>query len=108
MVLPGAQCGRHCAPAEVARATVEVLRAAMPDELAGVAFLSGGHPPEAATAHLAAMQQIDMPWPLSFSFGRALVSPALLAWRGDPGCVAEGQAALARLVEGNAAVLRGA
>ncbi len=108
MVLPGAQCAQRSAPAEVARATVEVLRAVMPDELAGVAFLSGGQPPEAATANLAALQQLDTPWPLTFSFGRALVSPALLAWRGDPGRVAEGQAALARLVEGNAAVLRGA
>lgn len=107
MVLPGTRRGQRSSPAEVARATVDVLRAALPDELAGVAFLSGGQPPEIATAHLAALQEIDTPWPLTFSFGRALVSPALLAWRGDPGRVPDGQAALAGLVESNSAVLRG-
>lgn len=107
MVVPGLGCARPCTPAEVAAATVEVLVAAMPDALAGVAFLSGGQSPEAATAHLAALQELDTPWPLTFSFGRALVSPALRAWQGEPGRVGEAQDVLARLVERNAAVLRG-
>ncbi|WP_300007485.1 class I fructose-bisphosphate aldolase [Pseudonocardia sp.] len=107
MVVPGDGSPQRCPPAAVARATVDVLGAVLPDGLAGVAFLSGGQAPETATAHLAAMQEIDTPWPLTFSFGRALVSPALLEWRGAPDRVAAAQATLARLVRRNAAVLRG-
>lgn len=107
MVVPGLDCAHASTPAEVAAATVEVLSATMPDALAGVAFLSGGQSPEAATAHLAALQELDTPWPLTFSFGRALVSPALRAWHGEPGRVGEAQDVLARLVGRNAAVLRG-
>ena len=56
----------------------------MPDDLAGVAFLSGGWSSATAAANLAAIRALPAPWPLTFSFGRALVSPALHAWRGDP------------------------
>jgi fructose-bisphosphate aldolase class I len=97
--------GRPASPEEVAAATVEVLRA-WPDDLAGVAFLSGGQPPERATANLAAMQAYQTPWPLTFSFGRALVSPALAAWHGDEGRVGDGQAALCEHVAANAAAVR--
>lgn len=107
MVVPGHGCPHPRAPSEIARATVDVLGAVLPDDLAGVAFLSGGQAPATATEHLAALQEIDTPWPLTFSFGRALVSPALREWRGDPGRVAAGQATLSQLVERNAAVLRG-
>jgi fructose-bisphosphate aldolase, class I len=51
----------------------------------GVAFLSGGQRPERATGNLAALQQIPRLWPFTFSFGRALVDPALAAWRPGPG-----------------------
>ncbi len=105
MVVPGAASGQRCTPTDVARVTVDTLRATVSDEIAGIAFLSGGQDPDIATANLAAMQTLDTPWPLTFSFGRALVSPALLAWRGDR--VAEGQATLARQVDQNATVLRG-
>ncbi|MGB7799289.1 MAG: class I fructose-bisphosphate aldolase, partial [Pseudonocardiaceae bacterium] len=95
MVVPGATSGQQASPEEVAEATVATLRAVLPDSLAGVAFLSGGQSPEVATANLAAMQKHETPWPLTFSFGRALVDPALKAWHGDPALVAEGQRALA-------------
>ncbi|MDN5749116.1 MAG: fructose-bisphosphate aldolase class I [Pseudonocardia sp.] len=106
MVVAGSTCPQQASPRETATATVEVLGAALPDDLAGVAFLSGGQDPDVATANLAALQEVPAPWPLTFSFGRALVSPALQAWRGDPRRVVDGQAALARLVGRNAAVLR--
>lgn len=92
-------------PEAVAAATVDVLRA-WPEDLAGVAFLSGGQPPERATANLAAMQSHRTPWPLTFSFGRALVSPALAAWHGEKGNWAAGQAALSEHVNANAAAVR--
>ena len=107
MVVSGLFSGEEITPAEVAAATVEVLRATVPDDLAGVAFLSGGQPAETAAANLAAMQQIDTPWPLTFSFGRALVSPALEAWHGDDGLVGAGQSALNHHVTANAQNLKG-
>jgi fructose-bisphosphate aldolase class I len=105
MVVPGKESGQQASPEEVAEATVSVLRAALPDSLAGVAFLSGGQSPEEATANLAAMQKHDTPWPLTFSFGRALVDPALKAWHGEPSLIKEGQQALFSRVEPNSAVL---
>jgi fructose-bisphosphate aldolase class I len=101
MVTPGS-AAPAVAPEVVARATVDVLRAAMPDELAGVAFLSGGQSSSDAAANLAAIRALPTPWPVTFSFGRALVSPALQAWAGEPGAVTAGQAALAAEVGRNA------
>lgn len=95
MVTAGSGASRPAGVEEVARRTVEVLRSVVPAEVPGIAFLSGGQPPEVATAHLAAMQLLGpQPWELTFSFGRALVDPALKAWHGDPTLVAAGQAAL--------------
>jgi fructose-bisphosphate aldolase, class I len=74
MVLEGNDFAWPSSPEEVAEITVGVLRA-WPGDLAGVAFLSGGQHPERATANLEATQRYDTPWPLTFSFGRALVSP---------------------------------
>ncbi|BBG00414.1 MULTISPECIES: class I fructose-bisphosphate aldolase [Pseudonocardia] len=105
MVIEGSGNPETSTPEEVAAATVAVLRA-WPDQLAGVAFLSGGQPPERATANLEAMQHHRTSWPLSFSFGRALVDPALAAWHGDADLVAAGQAALADRVAANAAAVR--
>lgn len=105
MVVEGQDHPGRATPEQVADATVEVLRA-WPDELAGVAFLSGGQPPRRATDNLAAMQRHTTAWPLTFSFGRALVDPALAAWRGDPALVAAGQTALAERVAANAAAVR--
>ena len=105
MVVPGSTSGQQASPEEVAEKTVATLRAVVPETLAGVAFLSGGQSPEVATANLAAMQQHETPWPLTFSFGRALVDPALKAWHGDPARVAEGQQALADRVGPNSAAV---
>jgi len=107
MVLPGASSGESLPPDAVAVQTVRTLSGLVPGEVAGVAFLSGGQGPEAATANLAALQRIKAPWPLTFSFGRALVDPALAAWRGDPLRLGDGQRSLANRVACNLAALRG-
>jgi len=106
MALPGGESGDHPPPAEVAEATLSTL-GSVPATLAGIAFLSGGQRPEQATENLAAMQHIPHLWPLTFSFGRALVDPALAAWRGEPGRWEAGQLALARRVALNTAALAG-
>ncbi len=106
MAVPGKDSGEDAAPGEVAAATLAALASVAPS-MAGIAFLSGGQGPERATANLAAMQSLPHVWPLTFSFGRALVDPALAAWRGDPARVADGQRALARRVAMNVAALSG-
>jgi fructose-bisphosphate aldolase, class I len=106
MALPGLDSGQRAAPGQVAEATLATL-SSMPAALAGVAFMSGGQSPEQATRNLAALQEIPHLWSLTFSFGRALVDPALAAWRGDPAAVPAGQAALLRRAAMNAAALAG-
>lgn len=105
MVLEGEAHPRASTPSDVAATTVAVLRA-WPAVLAGVAFLSGGQSPERATANLEAMQDHQTPWPLTFSFGRALVSPALEAWRGEPAQYRAGQDALMARVAANSDAAR--
>lgn len=107
MVVPGTSSGKGADPEEVACRTVDTFTTVVPGQLAGIAFLSGGQSPDAATANLAALRRVEAPWPLTFSFGRALVDPALAAWRGDPGRVPDGQRALANRVACNLAALRG-
>jgi fructose-bisphosphate aldolase class I len=84
MVIAGKDCPEHADVDEVARATVECLLNTVPAAVAGVVFLSGGQGNEEATAHLDAMNRLgDFPWPLSFSYGRALQAPALTLWGED-------------------------
>src|SRR5262249_42813746 len=58
-------------------------------------FLSGGQDHLAATSHLNAINRLTTPkpWTLTFSYGRALQTEALLEWRGRPGNVKTAQAA---------------
>ena len=84
MVLPGTTSGEKASVEEVAAATLHVLRSTVPATLAGIVFLSGGQSDEDATAHLNAMNQMGpQPWPLSFSYGRAMQSAALKLWSQD-------------------------
>lgn len=105
MVVAGTTCPRQPTVAEVAAATLQVLRGHVPEAVAGIAFLSGGQPPEVATAHLAAIAAESTPWQVTFSFGRALVDPALRAWAGERARWQAGQAALDGRVRANAGVL---
>jgi fructose-bisphosphate aldolase class I len=107
MVLPGDTSGEMATPEQVAAETLAMLRDMVPDDVAGIAFLSGGQDPATATMNLAAIADLDAPWAMTFSFGRALVDPALSAWHGDPRRVAHGQRELADRVVANAAALTG-
>jgi len=108
MVRPGDSSGETTAPLHVASQTVRSFTGIVPEQLAGIAFLSGSQDPDTATANLAALQRVSAPWPMAFCFGRALADPALTAWRGEPGRVRDGQRALANRVARNLAALRGA
>lgn len=84
MVVPGTTSGERASVEEVAAATLQVLRSTVPATLPGIVFLSGGQSDEDATAHLNAMNLMGPnPWPLSFSYGRAMQSAALKLWAQD-------------------------
>ncbi len=95
MVISGTQASNRAGPQEVAAATLRSLNAHVPAEVPGIAFLSGGQTAEEATEHLGLMNLTsDLPWELSFSYGRALQAPALDAWRGAETNFESGQQAL--------------
>ena len=84
MVIAGKDCPEQAGVEEVADATLRCLKATVPALLPGIVFLSGGQSDEAATAHLNAMNQLGAkPWPLSFSYGRAMQQAALSLWSKD-------------------------
>ena len=84
MVIAGKYYEKPSTPEEVGAVTAKVLKEHVPADLAGVAFLSGGQTVEQATENLAAVEKNGLfPWPVTFSFARALQDPALNAWAGD-------------------------
>ncbi len=96
MVISGKGCAKQAGVKEVAEATVLCLKRTVPASVPGIVFLSGGQSDELATAHLSEMNAggAKLPWPLSFSYGRALQAPALKTWKGLPANVAAAQKAL--------------
>ena len=94
MAISGKACASQASVGEVAEKTIRLLKACVPAAVPGIAFLSGGQSDEQATAHLDAMNRIGgLPWPLTFSYGRALQAAPQLAWSGKPENVAAGQRA---------------
>jgi fructose-bisphosphate aldolase class I len=97
MVIAGKKCPKQAAPAQVAEATVRCLRRHVPAAVPGIAFLSGGQSEADATLHLSLMNRSrDLPWELSFSYGRALQQSTLDAWKGKAAQVAAAQKAFLR------------
>ncbi len=102
MIVPGKKCAMQASIEEVADYTVEVLMNCVPAAVPGIAFLSGGQSDEDATAHLNAMNaNYDLPWALTFSYGRALQAAPQKAWSGKAENVAAGQAAFKHRAEMN-------
>ena len=97
MVVSGNTCAEQAGVDEVAERTVACLRDAVPASVPGVVFLSGGQSAALATAHLNAMNALsaELPWALSFSYGRALQDPALRTWAGKAENAGRAQALLA-------------
>ncbi len=93
MVVSGKENARQAPVQEVAERTLRVLKRTVPAALPGVVFLSGGQTDENATAHLDAMNRMGAPWPLTFSYSRALQAVALKAWRGQASNVGAAQRA---------------
>ena len=108
MVTPGIRSAERPGVDAIAAATLDVLRAQVPAAVPGIAFLSGGQSDEAATAHLSAMNQMgNLPWAVTFSYGRALQNAALMVWGGEPQNVPAAQAAFAHRALMNSLAAKG-
>lgn len=108
MVVSGNDNPRQAGVDEVAERTVRVLKRTVPAAQPGIVFLSGGQGDIDATAHLNAMARTpNLPWPLTFSYSRALQNPALKTWRGQPAMVEAAQQAFAHRARMNARAATG-
>jgi fructose-bisphosphate aldolase class I len=109
MVVPGAEAKKHATVEEVADATLRVLRRHVPVVVPGIVFLSGGQDARPATEHLNAInaRREDLPWRLTFSYGRALQDPAMEAWGGRTASIPAAQQALSDRARCNSAAALG-
>lgn len=108
MILSGSKCPEQADHAAIASATIRCLRRAVPAAVPGIVFLSGGQSEVLATERLNAICAAgDMPWRLSFSFGRALQETALKTWAGASSNATLAQAALNYRARGNSLALLG-
>lgn len=86
MVLSGSENEKKDTPEEVAEDTVSALIESVPSQIAGIVFLSGGQTPDQATANLEAIcrcaTRVSAPWPITFSYARAIQEEALAIWKG--------------------------
>ncbi len=109
MALSGSESGKKDTPEEVAEDTIAALMQSVPRKVAGIVFLSGGQTSDEATANLAAItrraKEVHAPWPLTFSYARALQEEALSLWGGkEENVLAARTAFLGRLSKVSAAL----
>lgn len=108
MAISGKACAVRASPSEVAEATVNMLKTTVPSDVAGIAFLSGGQSDQEATEHLSLINAIGgLPWPVTFSYGRALQAAAIAAWGGKPENVPAAQAAFTHRARMNGLAAQG-
>ena len=85
MIISALNCDTQAEADKVADMTFECLSKNVPNDVAGIAFLSGGQNSDLACIHLNKMNQKyknNLPWNLTFSYGRALQQDALQSWGG--------------------------
>ncbi|MEM1172834.1 MAG: class I fructose-bisphosphate aldolase [Cyanobacteria bacterium P01_H01_bin.35] len=110
MVIPGKDCPTQVSVEAVAEATIKCLLKNVPVTVAGIAFLSGGQSIEQSSDHLNAMNKLfgsQCPWPVTFSYARAIQQPALDHWSGDSSRIAEAQQKLLTRAKCNGAASLG-
>ncbi|MEM1193101.1 MAG: class I fructose-bisphosphate aldolase [Pseudomonadota bacterium] len=110
MVIAGKKAARQASTEEIAEKTVRCFRATVPAAVPGIVFLSGGQSEHDATENLNTINagyQGQLPWKISFSYGRALQAGALQAWRGKPENRAAGAAAFAHRARMNGLAQKG-
>ena len=94
MAVSGSDAPSRADSLEVAERTVRALTTAVPEEMGGVVFLSGGQTAEEATQNFNAIARMEpLPWPVTFSFARALQGAAMETWKGQEENIPDAQAA---------------
>ena len=105
MVCPGQDCSHKYSSQEIALATVQVLKRTVPSAVGGITFLSGGQSEDEATMNLNEINKFakkeKCPWPLTFSYGRALQHTVLKTWKGENCNVKAAQEALKKRASAN-------
>jgi len=106
--------GPKAPPAAVAAATIAVLKRTVPSAMPGIFFLSGETAldednEETATINLNAMNKLfpNLPWSLSFSFGKALQKTCIVTWMGKAENDAVAQKALMARSKANSDATKG-
>jgi fructose-bisphosphate aldolase class I len=107
MVISGKGSPAQADARRIAELTIEAFKRHVPAAVPGIVFLSGGQSEVEATQNLNEINRIGGPWPLSFSYGRALQASALEAWRGDLANVEAGQQAFAHRARMNSLAVAG-
>jgi fructose-bisphosphate aldolase, class I len=107
MVISGKGSSAQADAQRIAELTIEAFKRHVPAAVPGIVFLSGGQSEVEATQNLNEINRVGGPWPLSFSYGRALQASALEAWRGDAANVEAGQQAFAHRARMNSLAVAG-
>lgn len=87
MVISGKDAADRADAQEVAERTLDAFMREVPAAVPGIVFLSGGQTDDEATENLQAIsvaaREMNTPWELSYSYGRALQAAPLNAWGGS-------------------------
>jgi fructose-bisphosphate aldolase class I len=84
MILAGSDSNNQISNEETAKLTVKCLKESVPNEVPGIAFLSGGQTEVQATENLNLINKFnDTKFIMSYSYGRALQQSALKHWAKD-------------------------
>ena len=84
MILAGSKNKKKIKSEEVASLTIECLKSSVPQEVPGIAFLSGGQSEVEATENLNMINKLNKTsFIMSYSYGRALQQSALKFWSKD-------------------------
>ena len=108
MVLAGDGCREQSTPEQVANATLRTFHMSVPHEVGGIVFLSGGQNPKRATENLQAIAKMgEQPWPITFSYSRAIEEPVLATWQGKEENIEAAQKMLLHVVKMNSLAQQG-
>jgi fructose-bisphosphate aldolase class I len=111
MILPGLDNEHQSSYKQIGQATLKCLHQHVPSAVGGVAFLSGGQSPQLASARLNEIEihfkHSFLPWPIGFSFARAIQQPALSIWHGKSANIFAAQHALFHRAQCDQAARRG-
>ncbi len=108
MVIAGDMCSEQSTPEQVANSTLRTFHMSVPHNVGGIVFLSGGQSPKRSTENLNAIAKMGpQPWPITYSYSRAIEEPTLLAWQGKPENIPEAQKVLVHACKMNSLAAQG-